>query len=216
MNRRQMQLAIVCLLFLQLNVFAQSQDIPKFEVGAEFTSLGRDSFGGSRMDAGFGGRFTFNLNENVALEAAGYFFPQKCFSCAEDGRMTQVVAGVKAGKRFEKWGIFAKARPGFVSFSEGERDAVITGPANNPTTVVIQPRRVTGFAMDVGGVLEFYPTKRIVTRFDAGDTIVHFGDRVRDVLSFVPPNGPLFVVPVPRPARTTHNFQFMAGVGFRF
>lgn len=215
MNRKQMQLVIVCLLFMELNVFAQTQDLPKFEVGAEFTSLGRDSFGGGRTDAGFGGRFTFNLNENFALEAAGYFFPQKCFICVENGRMTQVVAGVKAGRRFEKWGIFAKARPGFVSFGEGETDAVISGPSTNPT-VVIDPRRVTGFAMDVGGVVEFYPTKRIVTRFDAGDTIVHFGDRVRNVLSFVPPNGPLFVVPVPRPARTTHNFQFMASVGFRF
>ena len=27
--------------------------------------------------------------------------------------------------------------------------------------------------MDIGGVVEFYPSRRIVTRFDAGDTIVH-------------------------------------------
>jgi hypothetical protein len=34
--------------------------------------------------------------------------------------VTEVLAGVKVGKRFDSWGIFAKARPGVVSFSEGE------------------------------------------------------------------------------------------------
>jgi len=31
------------------------------------------------------------------------------------------------------------------------------------------------FSMDVGGVVEFYPSRRIVTRPDIGDTIIRYG-----------------------------------------
>ena len=31
------------------------------------------------------------------------------------------------------------------------------------------------FSMDVGGVVEFYPSRRIVTRLDIGDTIIRYG-----------------------------------------
>lgn len=212
MNRRELQLAIVCLLCWQVNVFAQAPDLPKYEVAAEFTTLERDAFSRDRLEAGFGGRFTYNLNRSFALEAAGYFFPKRCFDCRENGRMTQVVAGVKAGKRFDTWGVFAKARPGFATFSEGETDAVLAGP----NTLAFQQRRVTGFATDIGGVLEFYPSKRIVTRFDAGDTMIFFRDRVKAIPIFSQPNGPIVIIPAPRPARTSHHFQFTASVGFRF
>ena len=63
--------------------------------------------------------------------------------------------------------------------------------------------------MDVGGVVEFYPSSRIVTRFDFGDTIIRYGEYRRES----------FVASVPflsRPPETKHNFQFSAGVGFRF
>ena len=38
---------------------------------------------------------------------------------------------MKVGKRFEKWGIFAKARPGAISFSQGAFD-IIPSPAGFP------------------------------------------------------------------------------------
>jgi hypothetical protein len=61
--------------------------------------------------------------------------------------------------------------------------------------------------MDIGGVLEFYPSSRIVTRFDAGDTMIRFG-------SVALPFG--FTELNVTPPETIHNFQFSAGVGFRF
>jgi hypothetical protein len=72
------------------------------------------------------------------------------------------------------------------SFSEGDFDIVPQGP----NFFELRRKRMTSFAMDIGGVLEFYPSKRIITRFRT--------------------------VPFIRPARTTHNFQFVASVGFRF
>jgi hypothetical protein len=120
------------------------------------------------------------------------------------------------GKRFENWGIFAKARPGVISFSEGTFDAfpISTGPG--PFPIQFELSRLTTFAMDVGGVVEFYPSKRIVTRFDAGDTIIHFNRRTSNTVLFNPIDNSFTSAQITTPARTTHKFQFMASVGFRF
>jgi hypothetical protein len=63
--------------------------------------------------------------------------------------------------------------------------------------------------MDVGGVLEFYPTKRILTRFDVGDTMIRYPSR-DNPSSFT-------TSPPPRlPSELRHNLQVTAGIGFRF
>ena len=212
MTRICLLIATSVIFSMYSQVFAQSQDLPKFEVAAEFTTLERDDFPARRTEPGFGGRFTFNFNRVFSLETAGYFFPKRCSNCREPGRVTEVLGGVKVGKRFEKWGIFAKARPGVASFSEGDFDVVPQGP----NFFEIRRKRLTSFAMDIGGVLEFYPSKRIVTRFDAGDTIIHFKRRTAQFEIFDPVTGSFQIVPFISPARTTHNFQFAASVGFRF
>jgi len=213
MNRRFVLLAISFLLAVQANVLAQTQDLPKFEIAAEFSTLERDGFGLRQTEPGVGVRFSFNFNRNFAVETAGYLFPRHCDICANGGNMSQVVAGVKVGKRFEKWGIFAKARPGVVSFSRGEFTPIFFAPLNR---VEVETNRITSFATDFGGVLEFYPSPRIVTRFDVGDTIIHFKRRTINAFLFDPITQEVRVFPIPIPARTTHNFQFIASVGFRF
>jgi lysophospholipase L1-like esterase len=67
----------------------------------------------------------------------------------------------------------------------------------------------------IGAVVEFYPTKRIVTRFDAGDTMIHFR-RQTITIPYLDVSGNIGIIQFTLPARTTHNFQFIAGVGFRF
>ena len=61
----------------------------------------------------------------------------------------------------------------------------------------------------VGGVLEFYPTKRILTRFDVGDTMIRYPSRDN-------PGGGFFAPPPRLPAELRHNLQITAGIGFRF
>lgn len=215
MNRKSMQLVIVCLLLFQSGALAQSVDVPKYEIAAEFTSLEREQFGSKKAEPGVGARFTYNLNETFAFEAAGYLFPERCSFCTNGGRMHQIVAGVKAGKRFEKWGVFAKARPGVVSFSQGEFNVVRITPGG-PFPFELEVNRINSFAVDFGGVVEFYPSRKIVTRFDVGDTLIHFTRRTTNFVGFDPVTGGPTLFPFTRPARTTHNFQFIAGVGFRF
>ena len=65
--------------------------------------------------------------------------------------------------------------------------------------------------MDVGGVVEFYPSRRVVTRFDVGDTIIRYGiyrEPVGVVCTSVCPPPDVFE----RPAETRHNLQFSAGL----
>jgi hypothetical protein len=202
---------------------AQESDPPKFEIGAQHSSLSvnyPEVGGGTEYSVGFGGRFTFNLNRHVAFEAEGNFFPNTIVeTVSAGGRAFQAQFGVKVGKRFRRFGLFAKARPGFVSFGETEkltRSSFTVGGVPVPA-IDFGIERKTHLSLDVGGVLEFYPSRHVVTRFDIGDTIIRYRERndlgTTDVL--VPPG--IFVLPIVKdPAVTKHNFQFTAGVGYRF
>jgi hypothetical protein len=215
MNKTRFLIAILGVFLLQSQAQSQSTEPPKFEVAAEFTTLEREDFSGTGSTVGGGARFTFNLNRMISLETAGYFFPRQCISCRNNGNVTEVLGGVKIGKRFEHWGIFGKARPGVVSFSRGKFD-VRPAPSIPGFPFEFVPSRLTNFATDVGGVVEFYPSKHLVTRFDAGDTIIHFGPRPVEVIIFDATTSTYSLRPFTLPSRTTHNFQFITSVGFRF
>ena len=212
-------IAVLCLSLSSLIAKAQTEEVPKFEVGVHFTSITKPSFDNGHTEPGFGGRLTYNLNRSVALEAVGNFFPHSCRFCGgnvfgdNSGNITQGLFGVKAGKRFQKWGIFGKARPGVVSFSEGDSRVGLSDTGDD--FFIVQSRR-THFAVDLGGVLEFYPSKRIVTRFEAGDTLIHYGQRQTNFLSFDPTTFAPVLIPLTTRSETRHNFQFSAGVGWRF
>jgi hypothetical protein len=217
---------------------ARAQDERKLEVGAQFSVLdatnGRASVvtilpcttppcptqtsttDGRSTEPGFGGRVGYNVTPNVALEAEVNFFPRERDFTDDKfngGRKLQGLFGVKAGKRFDAVGLFAKARPGFVRFAEGD-----LRPRAGGGCIAIVPPPVgcfegaprTDFAFDVGGVVELYPSARTVVRFDAGDTIL------RTDAHLVPINLPTRTAVVTSRRDTTHNFQGSLGVAFRF
>jgi Outer membrane protein beta-barrel domain len=166
-------------------------------------------------ELGFGGRIGYNITNYLAIEAEANFFPseQRFYG----GRAVEGLFGVKAGWRFEKAGVFGKVRPGFFSSRQSE-----FGPKSGVVCIAVFPppascfdetfRRKTDFAVDVGGVIELYPTSRMIVRFDAGDTIIRIGQRSFSAPS---PAFPVGVV-VTAPPETSHNFQGSIGMGFRF
>ena len=217
MNKNCFFAATVIVFLVYSAAFSQTDEVPKFEVAAEFTTLERESFfNGKRTEPGVGARFTYNINRAFAIETAGYFFPKECFSCDSPGRVAEFLTGVKAGKRYEHWGIFAKARPGLVHFTSDFGGFVTCLSLICPFPIEPFRAQRTHFAADLGGVVEFYPSKRIVTRFDAGDTIIHFNRQTTDGLVFNPITQRFDPFLFVSPQRTTHNFQFFASVGFRF
>jgi outer membrane protein with beta-barrel domain len=152
---------------------------PTYEIGGQIFSFGGDDLG---FGWGAGGRFTYNLNNHLALESeVNFFLPDEGPPYA-----TQGLFGIKAGKRIKRVGFFAKVRPGF------------------QTNFFVNQREQARFALDVGGVAEFYPTRHVVLRVDAGDVIIPFG------------NNAVGYGPLAQRLGTTHNFQLNLGVGIRF
>lgn len=202
------------LLLLFASDEVKAQTAGKVEVGAQFTSLTLSVPPydyNHYTEAGFGGRITYNLNDTIAVEGEANFFPNKnVFGYLGEGRAFQAQFGIKAGRRYKNFGVFAKARPGFLavgdmfSFQPGSSGSSSGIPGFNTRV-----GRETHFTTDLGGVLEFYPSKKTVVRFDAGDTIVRFGPHYE-------PDPNVYQKMLKLPARLKHNLQITAGVGFRF
>ena len=199
---------------------ACAQSEKKFEIGAQFSTLSTQTHRVSGLTVreeqkhvqGLGGRFGYNFSEHFAAEAEVNFFPRD--RDLEGGRKFQGLFGVKVGQRFDKVGVFAKARPGFVRFEKGD---YVFGPGGcitifPPPLACFQSRATTNFAFDVGGVVEVYPSKNTLIRFDVGDTMIRFDQRNVAATSDVFAN----LVAFPVPAETKHNLQASAGFGFRF
>src|SRR6266403_796420 len=145
-----------------------------------------------RVELGVGARLTYNLTNHIALEAEGNFFPGRPIEefggftpgGVPAGHIYQGQFGVKVGKRFRKVGLFMKIRPGFVGFTQtsqftGFRLKAFFDPSHGTIVQLENPEfrigKATYPSADLGGVLEFYPSRRIVTRLDVGDTIIRYG-----------------------------------------
>ena len=129
------------------------EKVPTYEIGGQIFS-----FNGHELGFGWGAgtRFTYNLNNYIAIDSeVNFFLPDEGPAYA-----TQGLFGIKAGKRNRYVGIFAKVRPGF------------------QTNFVVNDREQARLALDVGGVAEFYPNRHVVLRFDAGDLIIPFRNDV--------------------------------------
>jgi len=225
-----MKRALFCVTFIlyllpQTALAQQPLDEKPFEIGGQLVSIElarlksevtgpdgitRDADNFKMERFGIGGRFGYNLNRALSLEAEGNYFPR--WNRFGPERKAQFFAGIKAGIRKEMFGVFAKARPGLMHFAsislhENCSISTITPAPGTLAPINCVPLKQTNFAFDLGGVVEYYPTERTIIRFDAGDTIIHFRKM-----------GPtqLFNYSVFTPAATTHNFQCSLGFSIRF
>ena len=198
---------LLCLTVIAFVSVAPAQNKKdKIEIGVQSTTLSlfHPDFPFDDTQAGIGGRVTYNFNRSIAADAEINFFPQKQFILTADGSAIQAQFGVKIGKRFDKAGIFAKVRPGFLSVNRFAN--FIPGPNNE---AVLNIERTTFFSTDFGGVFELYPSRRTVVRFEAGDTAIRHPAQFGPVSIFDPS------IELKRAAKFKHNFQFTFGVGFR-
>lgn len=217
-------ICVLLLLMLVLNESASAQsEERKFEVGAQISGLAGGGFGG-RESLGGGGRLTYNLTKYLALEGELNYFTSKS---SDDFRRFQGQFGVKSGLRFNKFGLFGKLRPGFIDTNE---DFFFFLPITCPPGLVCAQSLIpvsgstsdTKFSLDIGGVAELYPSKRIVVRLDVGDIILNRREpafiNVLPILNRQTP--PVFgtssFIVLPGRSAATHNLQLSAGVGFRF
>jgi outer membrane protein with beta-barrel domain len=202
--------------------FAQT-DTPKVEVGAQFTYLRfRDIpvpsgfLGSGANDPGIGLRVGYNITNSLAAEAEFNYFSKDLSTLAGNLNLggvsnltystsrTQGLFGVKyLPLRGDKFGIGGKVRPGFVHFvgSPGTAAAVGAGTLGSQLIAGQIAQGYNTFAMDIGGVFEYYPSRHFVARMDLGDTII----RVKGLDPTLSVNG-----------FTSNNIQLTVGFGFRF
>lgn len=189
----------------QLDARAQTDRERKVEVGGHFTALfNRET---DQTEPGVGGRVGYNITDAVTLEAELNVLPER--EEFRGGTKVQGLFGVKAGWRGDQLGLFAKARPGFLHLREGEvrlRQDVVCIAVFPPPAGCLETSGETRFNVDLGGVLEVYPSPRTILRFDLGDTIVRTGD-----FTLAGAAGPIRIS-----GRTEHNLQAGVGFGFRF
>ena len=183
----------------------------RLEVGAQAGYFNHSRF--DKTTAGIGGRLSFDVRRWLTAEGEATFFPDDDillestpgFLQSTPGlrilyprKRTEAFFGMKAGVRNDRVGLFAKARPGFTHVSGNGVECVGDVCA---LVLLIRPEYSTEFALDFGGVFEFYPSRRIVARFDLGDTMIRH-------TSAAPPCW--------TESCTSHNLSSKMGVGFRF
>jgi hypothetical protein len=136
---------------------------------------------------GIGGRFHYNVTNFLAADLELTRFPE---NPAGNFGESALWGGVRAGRHFDRFGTFVKARPGWIHFG-GEYFAS-------------RLDRKTHFMFDLGGIFEYYPSRRLFLRLEGGDMVIYFG------------GARLSNRPNPDALGTIHNFQSGAGFGFRF
>src|SRR6266404_8644285 len=102
-----------------------------------------------------------------------------------------------------------------MSFSRGAFDIVPTG-GTGLNAFRIDFRRQTNLVFDLGGVVEFYPSKKIVLRLDVGDTIIRYPQRTLTFLNIDPTTGAPTLDSFILSPYYHRTVQVIAGVGFRF
>ena len=186
------------ILFVAAATTAMAQsELGRVEIGAMMTNLYMRDFQGAPNQPGYGGRLTINLNRNVALDSELSYLPIRNNDLGYVAKhAVQGVAGVKAGYRAERWGIYGKVRPGATHF-KGLAEGVVC-VASFPFSNACIPRDTTRLTIDFGGVVEIYGKKTLL-RFDVGDTVIRFGDERAGITNF-----------------NRNNLQYSFGVGYRF
>jgi hypothetical protein len=118
------------------------------------------------------GRYTWNFSPSLALEGSVGYLPgfQTSFG-VDNGHEFLALAGVKAGWRRRRFGLYGKIEPGLASFSPGLNVQI---HPDQPSEF----QRRTNFALDSGGVLELYPSPRTILRFDVSQTLLAEYDQV--------------------------------------
>lgn len=202
MNRIIVVLAYVLASSLWPSPAAAQSDEGRFQVGMQLAGAASSEF--DSTDIGVGGRFSWNPTALLGAEAEVAFYPgdfpdEPAFSRSR----VESLFGVTVGPRIRGFRPFVKLRPGLVNFAEA--------PAPFACILIFPPplRCALGgetvFALDFGGGVELFPTRRTFVRVDAGDRAVRYPSPVLDSDGTVRDD-----------AFFSHDFRFAIGGGLRF
>jgi len=180
----------------------------RFEAGGQATDMRLGGCFGSKGCAfpqfGLGAGVTVNINQHFAVDSVFDLLPAYDFnhnylsnSVPEGGRASEFLTGARAEVRARRYGFFADAKPGFVSWSQ-----IPTGYSFNSVVPIVIYSRKNYMAAEWGGGVEYSPTVRVHVRVELGDLLVRYHDA-----------GATFCYPCAG-AGWTNNLQTTTGVYF--
>lgn len=147
--------------------------------------------------------FSKHLSWDTALMHSGRnASPNETIDYQAGGRAFEALTGIKAGFRHNHMGYFAKVRPGTITFGQTLRQMY----QNPDGSVPWDTGMFTNFVLDTGGVLEAYPSRYTIVRFDLGSA----------TLFYQPKNVILFGETYRIPGSTASSMLVSFGAGFRF
>src|SRR5215471_1633381 len=150
--------SIWMILLLMVPDIVRAQDTQqRYELGGLITytflrEIGTRDVGVGTEALGLGGRLVYRARPFLDLETEINLLPG---NSATSGNHLQGLFGVKAGKRWEKAGVFLKTRAGFIHFSRDPFGVLIPG------TSLFSRERATSTEpdIDLGGVIEYYTAR---------------------------------------------------------
>ena len=153
-------------------------EVRRLEIGGHFSTLQIGDAGNT--NAGLGGRVSYEFLPWLALDGDLSYFPNDrldidsgisslALKTQYSRRRLEGFVGPKIGVRGGKLGAFAKVRPGFTHLIDKGINCVGEMCA---LALFARPEYDPEFALDIGGIVEFYPTERTVARFDLGTTAI--------------------------------------------
>jgi hypothetical protein len=187
------------LLFAPRHASAQSQ----FQAGMHLAAVASSEF--DETVVGVGGLLSWRPGGWFGADAELTFYPsdfpdEPAFSASR----TEGLFGVTAGPRIGAIRPFVKVRPGFVRFAEAPEPFACIAIFPPPLNCQLAAGH-TGFALDIGGGIEFAASGSTFVRVDAGDRAVRYPGPV------IEPGGT-----VQDESFFSHDFRFQIGGGLRF
>jgi hypothetical protein len=167
-------------------------------------SLREGAENGVRTDLGLGGYVSRHIYGVFYVDGDVLYFPASRAPGGphDGGEILQGLFGVKGGIRRNHVGFFGKIRPGFNSYSQA-----VTSVDDTGSSPIYTYARSTNFVLDLGGIVEFYPSEHGTLRLEVGDTHIFYSTRDVDV------NGTITSYPGDG---LKHSIQLIVGYGWRF
>jgi hypothetical protein len=144
----------------------------RFELGAQIVTTLHQEL--DTTDGGFGGRLGLLVTPFFGLEGELSFYPSDIpGDLPVSSSRLEGLFGVKLGPRFDRFSVFGKLRPGFVRFAGAPEPfaCILIYP---PPLSCILAEGTTVPALDLGGGVELYPTKRSLLRVDVSSLLLRY------------------------------------------
>jgi hypothetical protein len=199
---------ILAIAFLAPLAHGQSE-FSRHEISGQFTTIRFYDATAKRYFLGFGGRYDFNINRRLAFETQVDFFPKDTYPIfqRQGGKVAHVLVGVRAkAVQSQHFSVYGLLRPSVLIFSDVPQ---YSGPPGTSPGVKLGSQ--AQFALNLGGGVEYYPTPRLITRFEISGDPTRFANTHETVI-ICPPCKPRTF---PLPGAIGDTWRMSVGVGYR-